>query len=384
MCDTNIVAEGPVDEMACGNPLFYMPHRPVVRESAVSTKVGPVFDASAKGYNGISLNDCMEIGPCLLTNLTQIVIRFRRGKFAHTVDIQKPFLQIAVHRDDCGVHRFLWDCDGHVKVMRSRRVPFGNYSSPVLLNATVQHPLSLFPASRTVIELQQNLYVDDFLSGCDFVEETCQMIHEACDVMSQGCMTLTKWSSNSTEVADVLQREFKGKHLDDDSIKVLGLCWLASSACFMFHAAVPPEGLCLTKHVVLSWFSRLFNPLGLAAPYIMQAKCFFPGAVDIGFAVGWWNSSWISDTVYEVGWCIVSCWETSYNSSQMSLECSFDQVTGSFIKTCQCPTDDILLAQWVLDYWPETHCQTGQESMYFLSASGCTCLFTTYGPFTGW
>ena len=46
---------------------------------------------------------------------------------------------------------------------------------------TVQHHLSLFPASRTVIELQQNLYVDDFLSGCDFVEETCLMIHEACD-----------------------------------------------------------------------------------------------------------------------------------------------------------------------------------------------------------
>ena len=207
MFDTSIVEEVPVDEMACENPVFYMPHRPVVRESAVSTKVRPVFDASAKGYNGISLNDCMEIGPCLLTNLTQILIRFRRWKFALTADIQKAFLQIAVHRDDCDVHRFLWDCDGQVKVMRFRRVPFGNCSCPFLLNATVQHHLSLFPASRTVTELQQNLYVDDFLSGCDFVEETCQMIHEACDVMSQGCMTLTKWSSNSTEVADVLQRE---------------------------------------------------------------------------------------------------------------------------------------------------------------------------------
>ena len=224
MCDTSIVEEVPVDEMACEHPVFYMPHRPVVRESAVSTKVRPVFDASAKGYNGISLNDCMEIGPCLLTNLTQILIRFRRWKFALTADIQKAFLQIAVHRDDCDVHRFLWDCDGQVKVMRFRRVPFGNCSSPFLLNATVQHHLSLFPASSTVTELQQNLYVDDFLSGCDFVEETCQMIYEACDVMSQGCMTLTKWSSNSTEVADVLQREFKGKHLDDDSIK----CWVCT------------------------------------------------------------------------------------------------------------------------------------------------------------
>ena len=43
----------------------------------------------------------------------------------------------------------------------------------------------------------------------------------------------------------------------------------------MFHDAVPPEGLCLTKRVVLIWFSRLFDPLGLAAPYIMQAKGLF-------------------------------------------------------------------------------------------------------------
>ena len=80
----------------------------------------------------------------------------------------------------------------------------------------------------------------------------------------------------------MLQREFKGKHLDDDSIKVFGLYWLASSDCFMFHAAVPPEGLCLTKCVVLSLLSRLFNPLGLAAPYIMQAKCLFQELWKLG------------------------------------------------------------------------------------------------------
>ena len=63
MCDTSIVEEVLVGEMACVNPVFYMPHRPVVRESVVSTTVRPVFDALVKGYNGISSNDCMEIGP---------------------------------------------------------------------------------------------------------------------------------------------------------------------------------------------------------------------------------------------------------------------------------------------------------------------------------
>ena len=47
-------------------PIFYLPHRPVVREESITTKVRPVFDASAKGYNGVSLND-IETGPTCVT-----------------------------------------------------------------------------------------------------------------------------------------------------------------------------------------------------------------------------------------------------------------------------------------------------------------------------
>ena len=46
--------------------IFYLPHRPVVREDSIATKVRPVFDASAKGYNGVSLND-IETGPTCVT-----------------------------------------------------------------------------------------------------------------------------------------------------------------------------------------------------------------------------------------------------------------------------------------------------------------------------
>ena len=48
------------------DPIFYLPHRPVVREDSITTKVRPVFDASAKGYNGVSLND-IETGPTFVT-----------------------------------------------------------------------------------------------------------------------------------------------------------------------------------------------------------------------------------------------------------------------------------------------------------------------------
>jgi hypothetical protein len=41
---------------------FYLPHHPVVRNEAVSTKIRPVFDASARADSGLSLNDCLETG----------------------------------------------------------------------------------------------------------------------------------------------------------------------------------------------------------------------------------------------------------------------------------------------------------------------------------
>ncbi len=45
---------------------FNLPHRPVIRESAESTKVRIVFNASARAdHESPSLNDCLETGPSL-------------------------------------------------------------------------------------------------------------------------------------------------------------------------------------------------------------------------------------------------------------------------------------------------------------------------------
>ena len=51
--------------------------------------------------------------------------------------------------------------------------------------------------------------------------------------------------------------------------------WLATSDAFSFSIASKPDGLCITKRIVLSYLSRLFDPLGIAAPYVMGIKCLF-------------------------------------------------------------------------------------------------------------
>ena len=218
-----IIEEVPGDQMVSPHPAtFYMPHRPVVKESSSTTKVRPVFDASTPGLNGVSLNECTEAGPNLMPNLPEILMRFRRRQIALTADIKKAFPKVKISDSDLDVSRFLWILDGTVRVMRFIRVPLGNKISPFLLNATIKHHLETYAKTKGVTELLENLYVDDWLTGADIDAEGCDMIQEAGVIMKKAGMSLSKWSSNRSVVAGMLRRQFQDKCLTAESVKVLG------------------------------------------------------------------------------------------------------------------------------------------------------------------
>ena len=56
---------------------FFLPHRPVIRQNAESTKLRIVYDASAKSESGYSLNDYLEKGQSLQNKLWDILIKTR-------------------------------------------------------------------------------------------------------------------------------------------------------------------------------------------------------------------------------------------------------------------------------------------------------------------
>jgi len=277
-----VIEEVPPEQLKTKNRTFYMPHRPVVKESSSSTKVRPVFDASAKGRNGVSLNDCMETGPNLIPSLVDILVRFRRWPIALAADIQKAFLQISVKEEDRDVHRFLWEDKGVVRVMRFTRVPFGNRCSPFLLNATVKHHLKQVEPSTVVSELEENLYVDDWLTGAEEEQSATQMIFEADEIMQKASMNLTKWGSNSREVLDKSLFSLSDKCEHMCNVKVLGLGWDPNTDSFVFEGVNLGGGLIVTKRVVLSLIARLFDPLGFLGPFIIGLKCLFQQLWKLG------------------------------------------------------------------------------------------------------
>ena len=67
-----------VNDSEIGTSVHYLPHRDVVKLSSTTTKLRPVFDASTKEKDDLSLNHCLEKGINLLTLIPSLLINFRK------------------------------------------------------------------------------------------------------------------------------------------------------------------------------------------------------------------------------------------------------------------------------------------------------------------
>ena len=72
-------------------PRYYIPHHAVLKDNSITTKLRVTFDASCKTSTGISLNDCLMVGPTLQQDLFSILLRFRTFQYAITVDITRMY-----------------------------------------------------------------------------------------------------------------------------------------------------------------------------------------------------------------------------------------------------------------------------------------------------
>ena len=113
---------------------WYLPHNPVVHPH----KPGKVRRDSdiASRYQGISLNDCLTIGPDLLNSLVGILMRFWQEQLAVSADIDATFNQVAVPEEGQSVLRFLWreNPADKMEVYQYSRNIFGAKCSPTCAN----------------------------------------------------------------------------------------------------------------------------------------------------------------------------------------------------------------------------------------------------------
>ena len=191
----------------------HLPHHPVIRESAETTKLRVVFDASSKASkNVLSLNDCLHKGPALAPMLYDVLLRMREHKIVLVGDIKKAFLQIEIKEEDRNSLRFLWVKDilaaePEIEVFQFCRVIFGAGPSPFLLNATLRHHLDKYKEDDPdfVEKIKSSLYIDDLVSGSSTVKEAFAMFTKVKSRLQEAGFHMHKWKTNNSQLREAIK-----------------------------------------------------------------------------------------------------------------------------------------------------------------------------------
>jgi len=263
---------------------FYLPHHPVLKESSSTTKLRVVFDGSAQSSSGVSLNKALMVGPKLQDDLFQILVRFRFHLIAFSADVCKMFRQILIHPDERDYQRILWrnHPSEPVQDFLLTTVTYGTAAAPYQASRSVKQ-LALdeehaFPLASAA--WRKDSYVDDLLSGAESVDAALELQDQLIRMMGSGQLLLRKWSSNHPALLEALPVDMRETTLPlsldvDETVKTLGLIWHPASDIFSFRVVLPPTQPVISKRIVLSEMSKVFDPVGWLSPTTVKAKILF-------------------------------------------------------------------------------------------------------------
>lgn len=264
----------------------YLPHHGVVRESSTTTKLRAVFNASMKTDSNYSLNDLMEKGPNLQKDILSLIIKWRSYKYVVTADIEKMYRQILIHPDQQCLQKIIWrnSMREPLREMQLCTLTYGTKAAPFLAMRTLQQLAkdegNNFSLAKKALE--NDLYMDDVISGHHTIDTTKLLQKELCKLLKKGGFILRKWSANEPSILKDLKNEQKSHNNEfnfkqQEFSKTLGLAWNDASDTFHFNCEAPDnkKNAAYTKRKLLSEISKIYDPLGWLAPMTIQAKLLF-------------------------------------------------------------------------------------------------------------
>ena len=298
--------------------VYYMPHKPVVREEKSTTKVRMVFDASSarkSKFNSdspaVSLNDTLYQGPSLATPLADVLLRLRSYENVILADIEKAFLQININPEHRDYVRFLWFEDpenvdfenfenNRLVEYKVCRVLFGLKPSPILLSATLIKHIMQWNASdpKFVSELLDGLHIDDLNSGKNSENEALEFYVKAKEILATGGFNLRKFQSNNPNLEQKVYDMFPEDQLFSDYNRILGILWdkLRDTFIFDFAEIRAKFDENPTKRSMLQSLASIYDPLGLITPVTVKMKNLYQNVCAEKIA---WDTKLPSDILKE-------------------------------------------------------------------------------------
>ena len=263
--------------------VWYIPHHGVYHPKKPE-KLRVVFDCSSE-FQGHSLNRHLLQGPDLTNSLVGVLCRFRQEPVAFACDIEGMFHQVHVNEEHRDLLRFLWweqgDTSREPTEYRMTVHLFGATSSPgcanLALRTAANDGVNEFGV-ETASFIKENFYVDDGLKSVPTVPEAIDMIRNSTEMCMRGGFRLHKFMSNSKEVVESTPMESRAKEIKEldlnrdllPSERVLGVEWNIENDAFKFRITLKDKPL--TRRGILSTVSSIYDPLGIAAPFLLRGK----------------------------------------------------------------------------------------------------------------
>lgn len=177
--------------------------------------------------------------------------------------------------------RILWRTEPQeaIRTFQLKTITYGTVPASFLATGCL-HKLAdaqnIDDSISTVIK--RDFYMDDFLGGASSYESAIKLRDGLIKIMQLAGLELRKWASNNDNLIKSVSKNQDNTTVpisDDNSItKVLGLFWNSTTDTLQFkvqqnnHTSIDQ----FTKREILSEIARLFDPLGLVGPAIIQAK----------------------------------------------------------------------------------------------------------------
>ena len=152
------------------------------------------------------------IGPVLQHNIFDLLIRFRLYKFGLTADVAKMYRQTALAKKARRFHRLLWrdNQKDEFRHLQLTRVIYGIASSGYHAVRSLQETEKLTENENVRTAILEGFYVDEFLSGCNTLEDAKGLQDELIATLEKTKMPLRKWVSNDQTLVERLPPDMRG------------------------------------------------------------------------------------------------------------------------------------------------------------------------------
>ena len=127
--------------------------------------------------------------------------------------------------------------------------------------------------------IDRNFYMDVLVKGVDTPQQAIECYRQLVETLKRSGYTLKKWASNCPEVTGNIPLENRLEanevmlNAQPTSSSILGLEWKIDQDCLQVcrgpNEECPSE---ISQRVVLSFVSRVFDPMGIFAPFTIRMR----------------------------------------------------------------------------------------------------------------